>query len=48
LLVDRGVAAKATVDCGDHEWYKADNSVEHCYHCTQGHRPYDPAHFDPA
>jgi hypothetical protein len=25
-------------DCGDHEWYNADNQVEHCYHC-QAERP---------
>jgi len=46
LLVDRGVAGKGTTDCGDHEWYNADGVVERCYHCTVGHRPYDPAHFE--
>src|SRR3954449_12435865 len=33
FLIDRGVAAKYTADCGDHEWYNADGVVEHCYHC---------------
>jgi hypothetical protein len=45
-LVDRGVAGKGTTDCGDHEWDNADGVVERCYHCTVGHRPYDPAHFE--
>lgn len=45
FLVNRGVAAKGTADCGDHEWYKADDVVEHCYHCAIGRRSYDPAHF---
>ncbi|GAB2928853.1 hypothetical protein GCM10027280_15420 [Micromonospora polyrhachis] len=45
FLVNRGLASKGTADCGDHEWYKADNEVERCYHCIVGQRPYDPAHF---
>jgi len=45
FLVDRGIASKGTTDCGDHDWYNADGVVEHCYHCTVGLRPYDPAHL---
>jgi hypothetical protein len=44
-LVRRGVAGKGATDCGAHEWYKADDRVERCYHCAVGERPYDPAHF---
>jgi hypothetical protein len=47
FLIRRGLAGKGTTDCGDHEWYKADGVIEHCYHCTVGERPYDPAHFRP-
>jgi len=25
-------------DCGDHEWYNADDVVERCYHC-EAERP---------
>lgn len=35
---------KGKRDCGDHEWYNADDSIERCYHCI-AERPYDPAHF---
>lgn len=45
FLIDRGVAAKGKVDCGDHSWYNAGNEVERCHHCEVGARPYDPEHF---
>lgn len=45
FLLDRGVAAKSARDCGAHEFYNHDGVVEHCYHCSVGERPYDPAHF---
>jgi hypothetical protein len=45
FLVDRGLSGKGTTDCGDHEWYNADGTVERCYHCAVGQRPYDPTHF---
>jgi len=38
------LAPKALGDCGNHEWYNADEHVEHCYHCM-AERPYSPDHF---
>ncbi|BEL06471.1 hypothetical protein Q0Z83_046620 [Actinoplanes sichuanensis] len=38
-LINRGVADKGATDCGNHEWYRATEQVEHCYHCSVGHRP---------
>jgi hypothetical protein len=32
------LAPKGTRDCGDHDWYNADDNVEHCYHCVVGVR----------
>lgn len=36
FLIDLGLADKGD-DCeargGDHEWYKADDSISACYHC---------------
>ena len=29
---------KGNGDCGNHEWYNADNVVEHCYPC-EAERP---------
>lgn len=26
-------------DCGEHDWYNADDVVERCYHCRVGVRP---------
>ena len=34
---------KPNRDCGKHQWYNADDLVDHCYHCTVGIRP----HVDP-
>lgn len=45
VLVNRGLFAKGERDCGDHEFYNADDVVERCYHCKTGVRPYDPTHF---
>lgn len=45
FLINLGVAGKGKRDCGDHEWYYADNVVEHCLHCEVGERPYDAEHF---
>ncbi|WP_155372571.1 hypothetical protein [Catellatospora vulcania] len=45
FLINLGAAAKPGRDCGDHEWYRFDTAVEHCYHCAVGQRPYDAAHF---
>jgi hypothetical protein len=44
-MVDRGWFDKGSHDCGDHEWYRADEEVERCYHCVVGVRPYPPEHF---
>jgi hypothetical protein len=38
FLIDRGLAGKGTVDCGDHGWYNSGWLVEHCYQCTAGVR----------
>lgn len=38
FLVNRGVLGKGRADCGDHEWYNADDMIERCYHCTVGQR----------
>ncbi len=27
---------KGSEDCGDHEWYKADENTWRCYHCAVG------------
>jgi len=45
VLVDLGIAGKGTRDCGAHEWYRATDEIERCYHCSVGHRPYDAEHF---
>ena len=36
VLADR--FAKGRKDCGQHDWYNADDVVDHCYHCTVGVR----------
>ena len=45
ILINRGVAAKGTKDCGAHDKYNADGVVERCHHCEVGERPYDSEHF---
>jgi hypothetical protein len=45
VLIDLGIADKGVTDCGAHEWYRATDEVEHCYHCSVGKRPYDAEHF---
>lgn len=45
VLIDLGVASKGETDCGAHEWYRATDEAEHCYHCSVGHRPYGPENF---
>ena len=27
-------------DCGDHEWFRADEETDWCYHCEVGERPH--------
>ena len=39
------LARKGSGDCGDHDWYHQDISVEACYHCRST-RPYDRWHFE--
>jgi hypothetical protein len=41
FLIDLGVAGKGKHDCGDHEFYKATDEFELCYHCDVGTRPHD-------
>ncbi|MDP9386837.1 MAG: hypothetical protein M3Q48_02635 [Actinomycetota bacterium] len=45
FFVNLGVLAKGRRDCGDHEWYKASDEVDRCYHCEVGERR--PSQFDP-
>ncbi|GAB4083045.1 hypothetical protein GCM10028783_39950 [Modestobacter muralis] len=40
LLIDRGVALKGRRDCGSHEWYRATDVEDRCYHCEVGVRPH--------
>jgi hypothetical protein len=35
-----GLLPKGRADGGDHEWYGADDTVQRCYHCAAGVRPY--------
>ncbi len=32
---------KGGKDCGSHEWYNQDDSVDRCYHCSVGLRPHE-------
>jgi ribosomal protein L37AE/L43A len=34
ILAD--LIAKGPEDCGDHEWYKAEEQIWRCYHCEPG------------
>lgn len=34
-----GPIAKGAADCGNHEFYNADDVIERCYHCEVGVRP---------
>jgi len=34
-------------DCGRHEWFRADEQTDHCYHCTAGEREHVPKQIDP-
>lgn len=45
FLVDLGVAGKGRKACGDHDWYKATDDEDHCYHCKVGIRR--PSGFPP-
>jgi hypothetical protein len=38
VLVNLNVAAKGRRDCGEHEWYKASEDEDLCYHCETGAR----------
>ena len=38
---------KGSRDCGRHEWYRADERVDHCYHCRVGVRPRGELPGDP-
>lgn len=37
-LINLGLAAKGTADCGDHDWYKESGEVDRCYHCKVAER----------
>lgn len=49
-LYDRWPVPKGSMDCGNHEFYNADDVVERCYHCEVGVRPraVDPTQRPPA
>jgi hypothetical protein len=32
------LAPKGKKDCGAHEWYRSEEDLHLCYHCTAGHR----------
>jgi hypothetical protein len=34
-------------DCGEHEWFRADEQTDRCWHCTVGVREHRPAPIDP-
>jgi hypothetical protein len=36
------IAPKGPEDCGDHDWYRADEDTALCYHCEVGHRDLAP------
>lgn len=38
VLLRLNLFAKGKQDCGAHEWYRADESLWHCYHCEVGAR----------
>jgi hypothetical protein len=33
------LVGKGQRDCGDHDWYKATDAEDHCYHCVAVRRP---------
>jgi hypothetical protein len=33
---------KGLTDCGQHEWRRADDGTDGCYHCVVGVRPHQP------
>lgn len=37
-LYDRWPVPKGSMDCGNHEFYNADDVIERCYHCEVGVR----------
>lgn len=34
-------------DCGEHEWFRADEQTDRCWHCTVGVREHRPVPIDP-
>lgn len=36
------LAPKGSEDCGDHDWYRHDDTTAYCYHCEVGERPLEP------
>ncbi|MFJ1757848.1 hypothetical protein [Kitasatospora sp. NPDC088134] len=42
LLLDLGLAAKGSEDCGRHEWYHHRDGLAHCYHCAPALGPWPP------
>jgi hypothetical protein len=41
LISDR--IPKGQKDCGNHVWYRSDESTYRCYHCVVGKRAVEPA-----
>ena len=33
--------------CGEHEWFRADEQTDRCWHCTAGVREHRPVPIDP-
>jgi len=36
-----------TKDCGQHEWFRADEDTDYCYHCQIGEREHVLKEIDP-
>jgi hypothetical protein len=36
-----------SADCGEHEWFRADERTDRCWHCTAGVREHRPVPIDP-
>ncbi|MBA2505432.1 MAG: hypothetical protein H0V29_05735 [Thermoleophilaceae bacterium] len=41
-----GLSPKGRKDCGDHEWYRQDDSTARCYHCEVGELEVGPDDSD--
>lgn len=42
-----GLFSPGRKDCGDHDWFRADEHTDRCWHCVVGERPHRPVPIDP-